>query len=82
MKPTNRLYMDTGSTLIFRLCVLLGILFLALYTILCTISSVPHDVVGLIFLLLYIAAALFAFFRREQTKSRKNIMISIFHFIK
>ena len=73
MKPTKRLYLKTGSTLLFRLCVLLGILLLALYTILCTISSVPHDVIGIIFLLLYIAAALFAFFRREQTKSQKNL---------
>ena len=65
--------MEHNSSLPFRLCVLLGIFLLALYTILCTIDSVAHDVAGIILLLLYIAVALVVFFRREQTKSRKNI---------
>ncbi len=73
MKNKKHQYTEVSSSLPFRLCVLLGIFLLALYTILCTIEGVPHDIVGIVFLGLYVAAALVAFLRHKQTRTRKNL---------
>ncbi|MBO5306140.1 MAG: DHH family phosphoesterase [Clostridia bacterium] len=73
MKNKKQPYVENSGTLPFRLCVVLGIVLLALYTILCTIEGVPHDIVGIVFLVLYLTAALFAFFRRARYRSRRNL---------
>ncbi|MBE6662460.1 MAG: hypothetical protein E7606_04170 [Ruminococcaceae bacterium] len=71
-KNRKSLYAENSTTLSLRLCVLFGIFLLALYTILCTIDGVRHDVFGIIFLLLYLAAASFAFFKQLQARTQRN----------
>ena len=73
MKKQKRSYTEASTSLPFKLCILFGVFLLALYTVLCGIEDLPHDVIGIGLVVLYSAAALFAFFRREQTRARKKL---------
>ncbi|MBQ7380493.1 MAG: DHH family phosphoesterase [Clostridia bacterium] len=72
MKNRKHLHVENSATLPFRLCALFGVFLLALYTVLCTIDGVAYDIVGIIFLVLYLAAVVLAFFNRAHTKSRNS----------
>lgn len=73
MKKQKRSYTEASTSLPFKLCILFGVFLLALYTVLCGVDGLPHDVIGIVLVALYSAAALFAFFRREQTRARKKL---------
>lgn len=73
MKKQKQRYMEESSSLPFKLCILFGVFLLALYTVLCTLEDLPHDVIGIVLVAVYVVAVLVAFFRRSQTQARKKL---------
>ena len=73
MKKQNRKYTEESTSLPFKLCILFGVLLLALYTVLCSIEGLPYNFIGIVLIVVYVAAALLALFRRKKTRARKKL---------
>ncbi len=72
MKNKNTAFQPIGTSLPLRLCILLGIFLLAVYTVLCALDVSRSDIIGICFLCLYLMAALAAYLFDRQNSIRKN----------
>lgn len=82
MKNKNKAFQPISSGLPQKLCILLGIFLLALYTVLCSLDIARTDLLGILFLAVYLAAAFAAFLldsenaRRKSRRKLENVALS------
>ncbi len=72
MKNHKHGFPPVDSGLPLRLCTLLGIFLLAVYTILCSLGIFPDDIVGIVLLAIYLAASLAGFLLDRQSGQSKS----------